>query len=212
MSFEIGGVGFKKLVGDIVVLQFLLYDSFDYLLFNSYVLVWVIVGVDVLIGVVSQIDLFLVVLWIIGLVCLVMCGGKVLMIDIIGCFVNGVVCGDFSSEKVYVKLVCMICVQLGGCYVVSEVKGFISFVGKLGVCGCVVSCEGSFVGQVFFVGIVGGFGWGFFVNVNGIFIGQIGVDGKCQVFLLIDIVIGGIGQGVGEVVDMVSKYFVECVE
>ncbi len=73
--------------------------------------------------------------------------GKVLTTRIQGCVVNGAARGDLSSEKVYVKLARMTCDQPGGRVAVSEVKGFISFAGKSGVRGRVVSREGSLVSQ-----------------------------------------------------------------
>src|SRR3546814_13153957 len=92
---------------------------------------------------------------------------------------------------------------------VSEVKGFISFAGKSGVRGRVVSREGSLVGQALLAGIVGGFGRGFSANANGVFTGQIGADGKRQALSPTDIVAGGFGQGAGEAADPVSKYPLE---
>lgn len=85
--------------------------------------------------------------------------------------VNGAARGDLSSEKVYVKLARMTCDQPGGRVAVSEVKGFISFAGKSGVRGRVVSREGSLVSQALLAGIVGGFGRGFSANANSVFSG-----------------------------------------
>jgi conjugal transfer pilus assembly protein TraB len=212
MSFETGGAGPKKPAGDTAAPQLLLQDSPDYLPPNSYAPARVIVGVDASTGVASQTDPLPVVLRITGPARSVMRGGKVLTTDITGCLVNGAARGDLSSEKVYVKLARMTCAQPGGRYAVSEVKGFISFAGKSGVRGRVVSREGSLVGQALLAGIVGGFGRGFSANANGIFTGQIGADGKRQVLSPTDIVTGGIGQGAGEAADTVSKYLIERAE
>ena len=65
--------------------------------------------------------------------------GRVLTTRLEGCVVSGAARGDLSSEKVYVKLARMTCDQPGGRVAVSEVKGFISFAGKSGVRGRVVS-------------------------------------------------------------------------
>ena len=212
MSFETGGAGPKKPAGDTAAPQLLLQDSPDYLPPNSYAPARVIVGVDASTGVASQTDPLPVVLRITGPARSVMRGGKVLTTDITGCLVNGAARGDLSSEKVYVKLARMTCAQPGGRYAVSEVKGFISFAGKSGVRGRVVSREGSLVGQALLAGIVGGFGRGFSANANGIFTGQIGADGKRQALSPTDIVTGGIGQGAGEAADTVSKYLIERAE
>jgi conjugal transfer pilus assembly protein TraB len=212
MSFETGGAGPKKPAGDTAAPQLLLQDSPDYLPPNSYAPARVIVGVDASTGVASQTDPLPVVLRITGPARSVIRGGKVLTTDITGCLVNGAARGDLSSEKVYVKLARMTCAQPGGRYAVSEVKGFISFAGKSGVRGRVVSREGSLVGQALLAGIVGGFGRGFSANANGIFTGQIGADGKRQALSPTDIVTGGIGQGAGEAADTVSKYLIERAE
>ena len=212
VSFEAGGAGPKKPAGETAAPQLLLQDSPDYLPPNSYAPARVIVGVDASTGVASQTDPLPVVLRITGPARSVMRRGKVLTTDITGCLVNGAARGDLSSEKVYVKLARMTCAQPGGRYAVSEVKGFISFAGKSGVRGRVVSREGSLVGQALLAGIVGGFGRGFSANANGIFTGQIGADGKRQALSPTDIVTGGIGQGAGEAADTVSKYLIERAE
>lgn len=212
MSFETGAAGPKKPAGDNAAPQLLLQDSRDYLPPNSYAPARVIVGVDASTGVASQTDPLPVVLRITGPARSVMRGGKVLTTDLTGCLVNGAARGDLSSEKVYVKLARMTCAQPGGRYAVSEVKGFISFAGKSGVRGRVVSREGSLVGQALLAGIVGGFGRGFSANANGVFTGQIGADGKRQALSPTDIVAGGFGQGAGEAADTVSKYLIERAE
>ena len=53
------------------------------------------------------------------------------------------------------KLQRMTCPQANGRFAVSDVKGFISFAGKTGVRGRVVSREGSLVSQALLAGIVG---------------------------------------------------------
>ena len=190
----------------------LLEDSADYLPPNSYAPARVIVGVDASVGVASQTDPLPVVLRITGPARSVIRRGKLLTTDITGCLVNGAARGDLSSEKVYVKLARMTCAQPGGRYAVSEVKGFISFAGKSGVRGRVVSREGSLVSQALIAGIVGGFGRGFSANANSIFTGSIGADGKRAGLSSGDILTGGLGQGAGEAADTVSKYLIERAE
>ena len=190
----------------------LLEASRDYLPPNSYAPATVIVGVDASTGVASQSDPLPVVLRITGPARSVMRGNKLLTTDITGCLVNGAARGDLSAEKVYVKLVRMTCAQPGGRFAVSEVKGFISFAGKSGVRGRVVSREGSLVSQALLAGIVGGFGRGFSANANGIFTGQIGSDGKREALSPTDILAGGFGQGAGEAADTVSRYLIERAE
>lgn len=188
-------------------------DSPDYLPPNSYATARVIVGVDAPAGVASQTDPLPVVLRITGPARSVVRNGKLLTTKIQGCIVNGAARGDLSSEKVYVKLAKMTCDQPGGRVAVSEVKGFISFAGKTGVRGRVVSREGSLVTQALLAGIAGGFGRGFSANANSVFQGlQTDGNGKRQGLSGGDIVQGGLGQGVGEAADTVSKYLIERAE
>ena len=186
--------------------------SRDYLPPNSYAPARVIVGVDASTGVASQTDPLPVVLRITGPAHSVMRGNELLSTDITGCLVNGAARGDLSAEKVYVKLVRMTCAQPGGRFAVSEVKGFISFAGKSGVRGRVVSREGSLVSQALLAGIVGGFGRGFSANANGIFTGQVGANGQREALSPTDILAGGFGQGAGEAADTVSRYLIERAE
>ena len=188
-------------------------DSRDYLPPNSYAPARVIVGVDASAGVASQTDPLPVVLRITGPARSVVKDGKLLTTRIQGCVVNGAARGDLSAEKVYVKLAKMTCDQPGGRVAVSEVKGFISFAGKTGVRGRVVSREGNLASQALIAGIVGGFGRGFSANANGLFSGlSVGADGKRQSLSTGDIVQGGLGQGVGDAADSVSKYLIERAE
>lgn len=188
-------------------------DSPDYLPPNSYAPARVIVGVDASAGVASQTDPLPVVLRITGPARSVVKDGKLLTTRLQGCVVNGAARGDLSAEKVYVKLQKMTCDQPGGRVAVSEVKGFISFAGKTGVRGRVVSREGSLVSQALLAGIVGGFGRGFSANANSVFSGiTTGVDGKRQQLSGGDIVQGGLGQGVADAADTVSKYLIERAE
>ncbi len=188
-------------------------DSANYLPPNSIAVAKVIVGVDASAGVQSQTDPLPVVLRITGPARSVYENGRLLTTNISGCLVNGAARGDLSSEKVYVKLQRMTCPQPGGRYAVSEVKGFIAFGGKAGVRGRVVSREGSLVGQAFMAGLVGGFGRGFSANTNSILSGtNVTVDGQRQQLPAGDILRGGLGEGVAQTGDMVSKYLIERAE
>ena len=188
-------------------------DSPDYLPPNSYAPARVIVGVDASAGVASQTDPLPVVLRITGPARSVMQNGKVLTTRIQGCVVNGAARGDLSSEKVYVKLARMTCDQPGGRVAVSEVKGFISFAGKSGVRGRVVSREGSLVSQALLAGIVGGFGRGFSANANSVFSGvTTNPNGSRSKLSAGDILGGGLGQGAADAADTVSKYLIERAE
>ena len=188
-------------------------DSPDYLPANSFATARVIVGVDASTGVSSQTDPLPVVLRITGPARSVADNGRVLTTKIQGCLINGAARGDLSSEKVYVRLQRMTCAQPGGRYAVSEVKGFIAFAGKSGVRGRVVSREGSLITQAFLAGLAGGFGRGFSANTSSLFQGtNVSVNGKRPQLGAGEILQGGVGEGVSEAADTVSKYLIERAE
>jgi conjugal transfer pilus assembly protein TraB len=188
-------------------------DSVNYLPPNSFARAKVIVGVDASAGVNSQTDPLPVVLRVTGPARSVYQNGRLLTTKIEGCLVNGAARGDLSSEKVYVKLQKMTCPQPGGRYAVSEVKGFIAFGGKTGVRGRVVSREGALVTQAFIAGLAGGFGRGFSANANSVFQGtNITTNGQRDKLSTGEILEGGIGEGVAQSGDMVSKYLIERAE
>ena len=188
-------------------------DSPDYLPANSFATARVIVGVDASVGVASQTDPLPVVLRITGPARSVADNGRVLTTKIQGCLINGAARGDLSSEKVYVRLQRMTCAQPGGRYAVSEVKGFIAFAGKSGVRGRVVSREGSLITQAFLAGLAGGFGRGFSANTSSLFQGtNVSVGGKRPQLGAGEILQGGVGEGVSEAADTVSKYLIERAE
>ncbi|OAN63068.1 MULTISPECIES: TraB/VirB10 family protein [Sphingomonas] len=188
-------------------------DSPNYLPPNSIAKAKVIVGVDASAGVQSQTDPLPVILRITGPARSVYQNGKLLTTRIEGCVINGAARGDLSSEKVYVKLQRMTCPQANGRFAVSDVKGFISFAGKTGVRGRVVSREGGLVTQAFIAGIAGGFGRGFSANTDMLLQGtNVTVNGKRQQLGIGDIAQAGIGNGVAQSADMVSKYLIERAE
>jgi conjugal transfer pilus assembly protein TraB len=188
-------------------------DSINYLPPNSFASAKVIVGVDASAGVNSQTDPLPVVLRVTGPARSVYQNGRLLTTKIEGCLINGAARADLSSEKVYVKLQKMTCPQPGGRYAVSEVKGFIAFAGKTGVRGRVVSREGSLITQAFIAGLAGGFGRGFSANANSVFQGtNISTNGQRSKLSGGEILEGGLGEGVAQSGDMVSKYLIERAE
>ena len=189
-------------------------DSPNYLPPNSIAKARVIVGVDASAGVSSQTDPLPVVLRITGPARSVYRDGRLLTTRIEGCLVNGAARGDLSSEKVYVKLQRMTCPQANGRFAVSDVKGFISFAGKTGVRGRVVSREGSLAMQAFFAGLVGGAG----NALNTAFdqpLATFRTDGKGGVDRTPsfgNVGLRALGGGAAETGKTVSKYLIERAE
>lgn len=188
-------------------------DSPNYLPPNSIAQAKVVVGVDAATNVKSQSDPLPVLLRVTGPARSVFSDGRLLRTRVQGCMVNGAAYGDLSTEKVYVKLQRMTCPQPGGRYAVSEVKGFISFGGKVGLRGRVVSREGGLIGQAFLAGVAGGFGRGFSANANSVFSGtNVSVEGKREALSPGEIVKGGLGEGIASAGDTVSDYLIERAE
>jgi conjugal transfer pilus assembly protein TraB len=188
-------------------------DSPDYLPPNAVAPATVVVGVDASTGVQSQTDPLPILLRITGPARSVFANGRLLTTRLEGCLVNGAARGELSSEKVYVKLQKLTCQQPGGRIAVSEVKGYIAFAGKAGVRGQVVSREGSLTTQAFMAGIVGGIGRGFQANSSSTLQGvSVSTGGKRDKLSLGEIASGGIGEGVSQAGDMVSKYLIERAE
>jgi conjugal transfer pilus assembly protein TraB len=188
-------------------------DSENYLPPNSIATAKVVVGVDATTNTKSQTDPLPVVLRITGSARSVYAQGKLLRTNIVGCMVNGAAQADLSSEKVYVKLQRMTCPQPGGRVAVSDVKGFIAFGGKTGVRGRVVSRAGNLVGQAFIAGALGGFGRGFSANSQSLLTSpSVNVNGQRATLSPSDIAQGGLGEGVAQSADMVSKYLIERAE
>lgn len=189
-------------------------DSPNYLPPNSIAKARVIVGVDASAGVNSQTDPLPVVLRITGPARSVYRDGKLLTTRIEGCLVNGAARGDLSSEKVYVKLQRMTCPQANGRFAVSDVKGFISFAGKTGVRGRVVSREGSLAMQAFFAGLVGGAGRALNESLN-MPLQTIGLGGNGNVDRdpsIGNVGLRALGGGADESGKTVSKYLIERAE
>ena len=183
-------------------------DSPNYLPPNSIATAKVVVGVDAATNVSSQSDPLPVLLRITGPARSVFSEGKLLRTKVQGCMVNGAAYGDLSSEKVYIKLQRMTCPQPGGRYAVSEVKGFISFGGKVGVRGRVVSREGSLTTQAFLAGLVSSAG----SAINGSFSNPFISDGGRENPDVGEIGLRALGGGAEQAGTSVSEYLIERAE
>lgn len=204
-----GGVQYGRPEVSPVVVE----DSPDFLPPNAIAPATVVVGVDASTGVQSQTDPLPILLRITGPARSVFSQGRLLTTKLEGCLVNGAARGELSSEKVYVKLQKLTCQQPGGRIAVSEVKGYIAFAGKAGVRGTVVSREGSLTTQAFMAGIVGGIGRGFQANSQSSLQGvSVSTNGKRDKLSLGDIAGGGLGEGISQAGDTVSKYLIERAE
>ena len=126
---------------------------------GSYAPALVIAGVDAAVGINSQSDPRPVLFRITGPAIAGVEGDTKREIDLTGCTVTGASYGDLSSEKVYVRLQQMTCLQ-GRLATVTQVQGLAAGSGKAGIRGPVVSREGDLIAKSFLAGLIGGVGEG----------------------------------------------------
>ncbi|WP_342075158.1 TrbI/VirB10 family protein [Yoonia sp. SS1-5] len=129
-------------------------------------------------------------------------------IDLTGCTVTGSARGDLSSERVYVRLLKLSCVQSGTHVFEREVTGYMSGAGKAGARGLVVSREGPLVRNAGIAGALSGLAEG----VSSI--GQAGSNADAASF---DEALRGAGAssvagGISGAADRLSEYYIERAE
>lgn len=84
--------------------------------------------------------------------------GKPEKYDLSGCVVTGAAQGDLSSERVYVRLLNLVCTKKQGEVFEVAVNGHAASQGQAGIRGQVVSREGEFTQKAFLAGLFGGLG------------------------------------------------------
>lgn len=126
---------------------------------GSYAPATVIAGVDASAGVKSQENPVPVLLRLTGPAITAAQGsGPGRRIDLTGCTVVGSAAADLSSERVYVRLTTMTCVNGRGEVLETPVAGIVVGSGKAGVRGQVVSREGKLVRSAAIAGVLQGIG------------------------------------------------------
>lgn len=159
-------------------------------------------GVDVNVFVIGNEFIVLMQLCIIG--CVEMLNSKIY--DLIGCFVGFEVWGDVLSECVIVCICNISCIK-GDKIIDQFINGYVFFMGKNGVKGEVVMCNGKIFGWVWGVGFVDGIGQGMECVL------QLVVGLGVIVFVGVgDVLKMGVGGGVFKVVQMLSEYYIKRVE
>ncbi len=141
-------------------------DSSQYVAPNSYVPAKVLVGVDMQTGIAATADPKPVLFRIAGLATGVGSDGKFQTSNLNGCLVNGAAFAELSSEKVYIKLQQITCPVDATHYMVSKVEGYVTYMGKSGVRGRVVSREGNFANKAFVAGTLQGLGQAMSTNTQ----------------------------------------------
>lgn len=84
--------------------------------------------------------------------------GKPETYDLSGCVVTGAAQGDLSSERIYVRLLNLVCTKNKGEVFEVAVNGHAASQGQAGIRGQVVSREGEFTQKAFLAGLFGGLG------------------------------------------------------
>jgi conjugal transfer pilus assembly protein TraB len=194
-----------------------IYDASQYVAPNSYVTAKVLVGVDMTAGVTNAQDPKPVLLRIEGPAIGVGSDGKFQQTDLKGCTVNGAAYAELSSEKVYIKLQKITCPVGNNKYMTSKVEGYVTYMGKAGVRGRVVSREGSFANKAFVAGTLQGLGQAMNMNVQrSINPTSVGSDGSTTIATapLTDSQIkqAAIGSGIGNSASMMAQYYIQRAE
>ena len=192
------------------------FDSSQYVAPNSYVSAKVLVGVDMQTGISATADPKPVLFRIEGRAIGVGADGKYQTSDLTGCLVNGAAFAELSSEKVYIKLQKITCPVDGNKTLVSKVDGYVTYMGKSGVRGRVVSREGNFAGKAMVAGTLQGLGQAMSTNVqrSQTAITTTGTGGSLATVPLSSSQIAqdAVGTGVGNASSMLADYYIKRAE
>ncbi len=194
-----------------------IYDSRDFVAPNSYAPAKVLVGVDSTTGVNNAQDPKPVLLRLEGPAVGVGADGKFQSTDLKGCTVNGAAYAELSSEKVYIKLQRITCPVGPNKYMTEKIEGYVSFKGKAGVRGRVVSREGDYANRAFVAGTLQGLGQAMSMNVQRTISGvSTGADGTQSVSTapLSGSQVGqaALGSGIGNGASMLAQYYIQRAE
>jgi len=192
------------------------FDSSQYVAPNSYVEARVLVGVDMQAGISATADPKPVLFRVEGRAVGVGTDGQYQTSDLEGCLVNGAAFAELSSEKVYIKLQKISCPLDGGRYLVTKVDGYVTYMGKSGVRGRVVSREGNFANKAFVAGTLQGLGQAMSTNTQRNLTGVTtsnGVAGVAQAPLTdSQIAQATLGTGISNASSMLADYYIKRAE
>ncbi|MBF9052272.1 conjugal transfer protein TraB [Roseobacter sp. HKCCD9010] len=129
-------------------------------------------------------------------------------IDLTGCTVTGSARGDLSSERVYVRLLKLSCVQSGGRVFETDVAGYMSGAGKAGARGLVVSREGRLINNAAIAGALGGLADG----INSVGNAASGADATSFEDVLRSAGVASAASGASGAANRLSEYYIERAE
>lgn len=178
---------------------------------GSYAPATVIAGVDASAGVKSQENPVPVLLRLNGPVTTAAAGaGQGARINLTGCTVLGSAAADLSSERVYVRLTTMTCVNGRNEVLEVPVAGIVVGSGKAGVRGKVVTREGGLVRSAAVAGLLQGIGQTA-ANAAGEVSGSDTVDGTVSSITGASAA-GAIGGGITGAANSLAEYYIERAE
>jgi conjugal transfer pilus assembly protein TraB len=126
------------------------------------------------------------------------------------CFITANAFGDISSERAYIRLDRFSCVNEDGGVVDVEVKGFVAGEdGKTGMRGRLVTKQGQVLANAFLAGIGSGLGQAFRESATTTSTSALGSTSTVTPGKEVQ---AGIGTGIGNAMDRLSKYYVQLAE
>lgn len=178
---------------------------------GSYAPAMVIAGVDASAGVKSQENPVPVLLRLTGPVTTAAAGaGPGSRVDLTGCTVVGSAAADLSSERVYVRLTTLTCLNHRGEVLEVPVAGIVVGSGKAGVRGKVVSREGTLVRNAAIAGVLQGIGQTASSSAQSI-TGSSGLDSTVTSIAGASAA-GALGGGISGAANTLAQYYIQRAE
>jgi len=126
------------------------------------------------------------------------------------CHAYGVGWGHLQSERAHIRLETLSCILKNGQHIDTAIKGHvIGEDGKVGVRGRLVSKQGQMIANGIMAGLASGIGQGFASKFNTISTGAAGTVATISGDAIWK---SGIGQGVGNGMDMLAQYYIRAAE
>jgi conjugal transfer pilus assembly protein TraB len=127
-----------------------------------------------------------------------------------GCLITGAATGDISSERVYIRLLKMVCSFSKGKSIEYDVKGIVYSSGVEGIRGKVISREGNLLMKSFLAGTVEGLGSAGATALSPTLSTTNGVTSYS--YTAKDVGLQGLASGVSKSADKMSDYLIERAE
>lgn len=126
------------------------------------------------------------------------------------CHAYGVGWGHLQSERAHIRLETLSCILKNGQHIDTAIKGHvIGEDGKVGVRGRLVSKQGQMIANGIMAGLASGIGQGFSSKFNTISTGAAGTVATISGDAIWK---SGVGQGVGNGMDMLAQYYIRAAE